>query len=184
MLPDFLITQLAKAGVLELSPFNEKQVQPASYDVTLGEYFSDVPAYGVSIIDPLEERNKWSRKPMKKRLYSLAPGGFVLGHTEEIVGLPADICARFEGKSTLGRLGLMPHVAAGFVDPGFRGQLTLELHNVSSCPILLTPGMRIGQLCFMKMYASAKTPYGSDGLGSHYQNQTTVTSARTTNELD
>lgn len=105
------------------------------------------------------------------KLFSLQPGQFVLGSTVEYVGLPDDIMGRLEGKSSLGRIGLLIHSTAGYVDPGFRGQLTLELRNVSPMPIMLRPGMKISQISFHRLTTPAERPYGSPGLGSKYQGQ-------------
>jgi len=108
----------------------------------------------------------------------LHPGEFVLGSTLEMVALPDDLAARVEGKSSLGRLGLLTHATAGFVDPGFTGHVTLELSNVATLPIMLWPGMKIGQLAFFRLSSSAENPYGSDVHGSHYQGQRGPTASR------
>lgn len=110
--------------------------------------------------------------------FVLPPHGFALGSTVERVKLPHDIAARFEGKSSIGRLGLLPHVAAGFIDPGFSGWITLELHNVTDCPMILLPGMKVGQLCFFRLSSPADIPYGSAGIGSRYQGQRGPTTSR------
>ncbi|MEY3696575.1 MAG: hypothetical protein RJA41_225, partial [Actinomycetota bacterium] len=110
--------------------------------------------------------------------FVLHPGEFVLGSTFEVVTLPDDIAARVEGKSSLGRLGLLTHATAGFVDPGFSGHITLELSNVSNLPVTLWPGMKIGQLCFIKMSSPSEHPYGSSVYGSRYQNQRGPTPSR------
>jgi dCTP deaminase len=110
--------------------------------------------------------------------FVLHPGEFVLGSTFEVVTLPDDIAARVEGKSSLGRLGLLTHATAGFIDPGFSGHVTLELSNVANLPVTLWPGMKIGQLCFIKMSSSSEHPYGSSVYGSRYQNQRGPTASR------
>jgi dCTP deaminase len=108
----------------------------------------------------------------------LHPGEFVLGATFEAVTLPDDVAARLEGKSSLGRLGLLTHSTAGFIDPGFSGHVTLELSNVATLPITLWPGMKIGQLCFFRLSSPAEHPYGSDASGSRYQGQRGPTASR------
>lgn len=110
--------------------------------------------------------------------FVLPPYGFALGATVERVSLPVDVAARFEGKSSIGRLGLLPHVAAGFIDPGFSGWITLELHNVTPCPIVLLPGMKIGQLCFFQLSSPVDIAYGHAGIGSRYQGQRGPTTSR------
>ena len=110
--------------------------------------------------------------------FVLHPGEFVLGTTLETVSLPDDLAARVEGKSSLGRLGLLTHATAGFVDPGFTGHVTLELSNVATLPIMLWPGMKIGQLAFFRLSSPAEYPYGSEKYGSHYQGQRGPTASR------
>ena len=106
------------------------------------------------------------------------PGEFVLGSTYEQVLLPSDLAGRLEGKSSLGRLGLLTHSTAGFIDPGFSGHITLELSNVATLPILLYPGMKIGQLCLIRLTTEAEFPYGSSHYGSRYQGQKGPTPSR------
>jgi dCTP deaminase len=110
--------------------------------------------------------------------FILHPGEFVLGSTLELVTLPDDIVARLEGKSSLGRLGLLIHSTAGFVDPGWNGHLTLELSNVATLPIALYPGMKIGQISFLRMTTAAENPYGSGAVSSKYQGQRGPTPSR------
>ena len=110
--------------------------------------------------------------------YALRPGEFILGSTVEAVSIPDYLACRFEGKSSLGRIGLTTHVTAGFVDPGFQGTITLEIKNENQFPILLKPGMLIGQLCFIRLNTKVDRMYGSAGLGSHYQNQSGPTASR------
>ena len=110
--------------------------------------------------------------------FILHPGEFVLGSTYEVVTLPDDIAARVEGKSSLGRLGLLTHATAGFVDPGFSGHVTLELANVATLPIKLYPGMKIGQFCFFRLSSPSEHPYGSEKYGSRYQGQRGPTPSR------
>lgn len=161
-------------------PFREDQLQPASYDVTLG--FGIVRFVGQGIIDAATKVLTGGLDYYDYRIpddgsYILDPGEFILGSTYESVSLPSNIAARFEGKSSLGRLGLATHVTAGFIDPGFRGQITLEIKNVNLHPIAISPRMRIGQLCFFET-KPVEHPYGSDEVGSHYQGQIGPTVAR------
>ena len=162
-----------------ISPFCTDQLQPCSYDVTLG---NDVIGFkhGSGLINSLiPEHNTVSTYKKEfieeEKGYILRSYEFVLGSTVETVNLPANIAARFEGKSSLGRIGLMTHITAGFIDPGFNGQITLEIYNVNEMPIVLRPGMLIGQLCFFKLDEPCARPYGSEQLKSHYQRQTGVT---------
>lgn len=158
-----------------LDPYDEEMVQPASIDVRLGNTFL---CYDKSkkVISPLEDQGRRLNQKTVQAHYrpvafDLAPGGFALGSTIEVLSIPLDLAARFEGKSSLGRLGLMTHVTAGFIDPGFKGNLTVELVNVTKASIKLYPGMKIGQLCFMQLASRPDRPYGSAEAGSHYQGQ-------------
>jgi dCTP deaminase len=131
-------------------------------------------------IDPAEDQPELTRMvaPESDEPFILHPGEFVLGSTYEVVSLPDDVAARLEGKSSLGRLGLLTHSTAGFIDPGFSGHVTLELANVANLPIKLWPGMKIGQLCFFRLSSSAEHPYGSAKYGSRYQGQRGPTPSR------
>ena len=160
-------------------PMYQEQLQPCSYDVTLGTKVIGFKK-GCGLINSLiPEHNDISTYEKEfveeEKGYILRPGEFVLGYTDETINLPSNIAARFEGKSSLGRIGLMTHITAGFIDPGFHGQITLEIYNVNCQPIVLSPGMLIGQLCFFKLDEPCARPYGSKGLTSHYQGQTGVT---------
>lgn len=156
---------------LKIDPYpTDENIQPASVDLHLANEIMKVSQQHW-IIDPCED--VWH---IKKKLTCDDPRGFaleshqfVLSSTQEYIELPDDLAARVEGKSTLGRLGLVVHVTAGFIDPGFRGNITLELVNLNSVPILLSPGMEIAQICFTPMVGKVKRPYGADGLGSKYQ---------------
>ena len=161
-------------------PYNRDNLQPCSYDVTLDNVFKTISRdHGTSYIDAVtKETIDCSYFTMNNNNYTLMPGEFVLGSTIETVKIPNGIAARFEGKSSLGRIGLSTHITAGFIDPGFRGNITLEIHNVNAVPIMLHAGMKIGQLCFMTLDNEVERPYGSSELGSHYQGQNTVTEAR------
>ena len=161
-------------------PYNRDNLQSCSYDVTLDDVFKTISRdHGTSYIDAVtKETIDCSYFTMNNKNYTLMPGEFVLGSTIETVKIPNGIAARFEGKSSLGRIGLSTHITAGFIDPGFRGNITLEIHNANAVPIMMHAGMKIGQLCFMTLDNEAERPYGSSELGSHYQGQNTVTEAR------
>ena len=155
-------------------------VQPASIDVRLDRYFRLFDNHKYAVIDPALEQPGLTRMVDvgEDEPFVLHHGEFVLGSTMERVTLPDDIAARLEGKSSLGRLGLLTHSTAGFIDPGFSGHVTLELSNTATMPILLYPGMKIGQLCFFKLSSPALRPYGSGAFGSRYQGQRGPTASR------
>ncbi len=155
-------------------------IQPSSIDVRLDRYFRLFDNHKYAVIDPSEEQPDLTRlvEVETDDSFILHPGEFVLGSTFENVTLPDDVAARVEGKSSLGRLGLLTHATAGFVDPGFDGHVTLELSNVATLPIRLWPGMKIGQLCFFRLTSAAEHPYGSAERGSHYQGQRGPTASR------
>src|SRR5690242_9366818 len=155
-------------------------VQPSSIDVRLDRYFRLFDNHKYPFIDPREDQPDLTRlvEVDQGEPFILHPGEFVLGSIFETVTLPDDVAARVEGKSSLGRLGLLTHATAGFVDPGFTGHVTLELSNVATLPIMLWPGMKIGQLAFFRLSSSAENPYGSEAYGSHYQGQRGPTASR------
>jgi dCTP deaminase len=156
-------------------------VQPSSVDVRLDKFFRLFDNHKYPYIDPAAEQPELTRLVEvgdDEGGFVLHPGEFVLGSTLETVTLPDDLAARVEGKSSLGRLGLLTHATAGFVDPGFSGHVTLELSNVATLPIMLYPGMKIGQLCFFRLSSPAEHPYGSGTYGSHYQGQRGPTASR------
>jgi dCTP deaminase len=163
-----------------LDPFEDSMVQPSSVDVRLDRFFRVFENHRYPHIDPSIEQPELTRliEPDDDEPFILHPGEFALGSTYEIVTLPADIAARLEGKSSLGRLGLLTHSTAGFIDPGFTGHVTLELSNVATLPIKLWPGMKIGQLCFFRLSSAAAHPYGSARYGSRYQGQRGPTPSR------
>lgn len=167
-------------GKFRIDPFEDRHVQPASVDVTLGDEFRVLDNHQAAFIDPQRDQAHLYRPVEVKpgQCFVLHPGEFVLGCTGETFELPGDLAARVEGKSSLGRLGLLTHSTAGWVDPGFRGQLTLELANVATLPVKLWPGMRIGQLCLFRCSSPAQFPYGSGELGSRYQGQWGPTPSR------
>lgn len=167
-------------GRIVVDPCQIDDIQPSSIDLHLASDFAVFYNSRYPYIDPLEEQPDLTEKveASKSSPFVLHPGEFVLGSTVEYIELPNDIVARLEGKSSLGRLGLMIHSTAGYVDPGWKGRLTLELSNVANLPILLTPGMKIGQISFTSMTSEVDRPYGHFELGSRYQNQSGTTPSR------
>lgn len=167
-------------GRIQLDPLDRGLIQPASIDVRLDRVFRLFDNHRYSVIDPAHPQPGLTRRVVAADddPFVLHPGEFVLGATLECVTLGDDIAARLEGKSSLGRLGLLTHSTAGFIDPGFSGHVTLELSNTATMPILLYPGMRVGQLCFFSLSTPAENPYGSAALGSHYQGQRGPTASR------
>lgn len=163
-----------------LDPWDEAMVQPSSVDVRLDRFFRLFDNHKYQHIDPAKDQPDLTRlvEVDGDEAFVLHPGEFVLGATFEVVTLPDDIAARLEGKSSLGRLGLLTHSTAGFIDPGFSGHVTLELSNVATLPITLWPGMKIGQLCFFRLSSPAEHPYGSERYGSRYQGQRGPTASR------
>ena len=161
------------AGRVALDPFDPGMIQPSSIDVRLDKFFRVFDNHKYPHIDPAADQSELTREVEVEsdETFVLHPGEFVLGSTYEVVTLPDDIAARLEGKSSLGRLGLLTHSTAGFIDPGFSGHVTLELANVATLPIKLYPGMKIGQLCFFRLSSPAENPYGSAKYGSRYQGQ-------------
>jgi dCTP deaminase len=168
------------SGRVVLDPFDASLVQPSSIDVRLDRYFRLFDNHKYPHIDPAEDQPGLTRlvEPDGQEPFILHPGEFVLASTYEQVTLPDDVAARLEGKSSLGRLGLLTHSTAGFIDPGFSGHVTLELSNVATLPIKLWPGMKIGQLCLFRLSSPAEHPYGSARYGSRYQNQRGPTASR------
>ncbi len=163
-----------------LEPYDPAMVQPSSVDVRIDRFFRLFDNHKYAHIDPAEEQPELTRlvEVEGDEPFILHPGEFVLGSTYETVSLADDIAARLEGKSSLGRLGLLTHSTAGFIDPGFSGHVTLELSNVATLPIKLWPGMKIGQLCFFRLTSSAEHPYGSGEYGNRYQGQRGPTASR------
>jgi len=168
------------AGRVALDPYEESMIQPSSIDVRLDKFFRVFDNHKYPHIDPAEDQSDLTRQVEVSGddAFILHPGEFVLGSTYEYVTLPDDVAARLEGKSSLGRLGLMTHSTAGFIDPGFQGHITLELANVATLPIKLYPGMKIGRLCFFRLTSPAENPYGSAKYGSRYQGQRGPTASR------
>ena len=180
VLSDRTIRQQMAAGRITVEPCDPRDVQPSSIDLHLGPRFQVFRNSRYPYIDPAVEQ-QGLMDPVEATAgepFVLHPGEFVLGATIERIALPDDIVARLEGKSSLGRLGLLIHSTAGYVDPGWTGTLTLELSNVANLPIVLTPGMAIGQISFMQMTTPVDRPYGSPELGSRYQGQVEPTPSR------
>ena len=168
------------AGRVGCEPFSESMIQPSSVDVRLDKFFRVFENHKYSVIDPSLEQPDLTREVITEgdEPFILHPGEFVLASTYEVITLPDDIAGRLEGKSSLGRLGLLTHSTAGFIDPGFSGHITLELSNVANLPVKLFPGMKIGQLCLIKLSSPAEHPYGSEKYGSRYQGQRGPTASR------
>ena len=180
VLSDGTIRRLVEEGRIVIEPWDPELVQPASVDLKLGDTFRVFHNHRTAAIDLREPPTNLTEEiPVAEgEAFVIHPGEFALGRTQEWVELPDDIVARIEGKSSLGRLGLIVHATAGFVDPGFKGTLTLEITNLTRVPIKLYPGLLIAQLSFMGLDAPAERPYGSAELGSHYQGQTAATESR------
>jgi len=180
VLSDRTIREELDAKRIVIDPLEEDSIQPSSVDLHVDRYFRLFRNHSMRVIDvreDLEDLTELVEVPAGEALI-LHPGEFVLGSTLERVTLPDDLVARLEGKSSLGRLGLLIHSTAGFVDAGWDGHLTLELSNVANLPITVYPGMKIGQISFLRMSTAAENPYGSAGLGSKYQGQRGPTPSR------
>jgi dCTP deaminase len=180
ILSDVSIRAAIEMGRVEIDPFDPGMVQPSSIDVRVDRYFRVFENHRYPFIDPKRPQDELTKEVSTEvdQPFMLHPHEFVLGSTLEVVRLATDIVARLEGKSSLGRLGLLIHSTAGFVDPGFEGHLTLELSNVATLPIAIYPGMKIGQLSFYELTTPAEHPYGSRGAGSKYQGQRGPTPSR------
>ena len=180
LLSDRDIRSELESGRIGLDPLELGMIQPSSIDVRLDKFFRLFDNHKYQHIDPALDQPDLTRlvEVDGDEPFVLHPGEFVLGATYEVVTLPDDIAARLEGKSSLGRLGLLTHSTAGFIDPGFSGHVTLELSNVATLPITLWPGMKIGQLCFFRLSSAAEHPYGSEKYGSRYQGQRGPTASR------
>jgi dCTP deaminase len=177
------ILEEARFDNIVIQPYKAELLQPASYDVTLSPEFQsqlEIIDDGQAFIDPKQDTSQYFNNIYvpKESGFLLGPGAFALGSTHEVISLGANIAARCEGKSSLGRLGLQVHCTAGFIDPGFEGTVTFEFSNVGTMPIVLWPGMKIGQLCFFKLPNPSTILYGSRTAGSHYQYQAGPTTSR------
>jgi dCTP deaminase len=180
VLSDRTIRAEIDAGRIVFDPYDPGLIQPSSVDMRVDRRFRVFHSSRHPYIDvrkPMDDLTELIEVP-EDQPFILHPGEFVLGQTLERVRLPVDIVARLEGKSSLGRLGLLIHSTAGFVDAGFEGNLTLELSNVANLPITIYHGMPIGQISFMRMDAPVERPYGSEEAGSKYQGQTEPTASR------
>jgi dCTP deaminase len=180
VLSDGTIRRLVEAGRIVIEPFEAQLIQPASIDLRLGDSFRVFHNHRTSAIDLRDPPQGLTEEVVAgtEEGFVIHPGEFCLGRTHEWVELPDDVVARIEGKSSLGRLGLIVHATAGFIDPGWKGTLTLELNNLTRVPIKLYPGLLIAQLSFMGLDRPAERPYGSKALGSHYQGQVAATESR------
>lgn len=180
ILSDHTIRKELEAGRIVIDPLDESCIQPSSVDLHIDRYFRVFRNHTMGIIDVKQDLEELTElvEIDDEDLFMLHPGEFVLGSTSERVTLPDDLVARLEGKSSLGRLGLLIHSTAGFVDAGWDGHLTLELSNVATLPITLYPGMKIGQISFLTMTTPADNPYGSSSLGSKYRGQRGPTPSR------
>ena len=180
ILSDRSLREELAAGRIVVDPLDPACIQPSSIDVKLDRYFRVFRNHTAGIIDVKQDMTGLTElvEVGVDGVFMLHPGEFVLGSTLERVGVPTDLVARIEGKSSLGRLGLLIHSTAGFIDAGFDGHVTLELANVANLPITLYPGMRIGQVSFLRMTTAAEFPYGSSATGSKYQGQRGPTPSR------
>jgi dCTP deaminase len=180
ILSDTSIREALQTSRIIIDPLGDAAVQPSSVDLHVDRYFRVFRNYTTPYIDPKQPQEELTElvEVPDGQAFILHPGEFVLGSTLERVALPDDLVARLEGKSSLGRLGLLIHSTAGFVDPGFDGHLTLELSNVANLPIAIYPGMKIGQISFLTMTSPAEHPYGSGTTGSKYQGQRGPTPSR------
>jgi len=180
LLSDKDIRDEIESGRVGIDPYDPQMVQPSSIDVRLDRFFRVFENHKYPHIDPSIEQPDLTRlvEPDGDDAFILHPGEFALASTYEVITLPHDLASRLEGKSSLGRLGLLTHSTAGFIDPGFSGHVTLELSNVATLPIKLYPGMKIGQLCLFRLSSPAEHPYGSEKYGSRYQGQRGPTPSR------
>ena len=180
LLSDRDILNEIDAGRIGIEPFDPAMVQPASIDVRLDRYFRVFENHRYPHIDPAQAQDDLTREVRAEgdEPFILHPGEFALASTYEVVTLPDDVAGRLEGKSSLGRLGLLTHSTAGFIDPGFSGHITLELSNAATLPIKLYPGMKIGQICVLQLSSPSEHPYGSSIYGSRYQDQRGPTPSR------
>ena len=173
LLSDKDIRAAIEAGRLGIEPFEPELIQPSSVDVRIDKYFRVFNNSKYTHIDPKRDMPDLTTEVEvpEGESFVLHPGEFVLAATLEKFTLPNDLAGRLEGKSSLGRLGLLTHSTAGFIDPGFSGHITLELSNVANLPITLWPGMKVGKMAMFMMSSPAEVPYGSGALGSKYQGQ-------------
>jgi dCTP deaminase len=180
VLSDRTIKRLLDEGRIEIEPYDPELLQPSSVDVRVDRFFRVFHNARYPFIDVREPQEELTElvEIDDDRPFILHPGELVLGSTLERIRLPDDLVARLEGKSSLGRLGLLIHSTAGFIDPGWDGHVTLELMNGANLPITIYYGMKIGQISYLEMTEPAETPYGADELGSKYQGQAGPTPSR------
>lgn len=180
ILSDRTLREEIAAGRIVLDPFEPANVQPSSIDLRVDRYFRVFRNHTSRVIDVKQNQENLTElvEIAEDDCFILHPGEFVLGSTAERLSVPDDLVARIEGKSSLGRLGLLIHSTAGFIDPGFDGHITLELANVANLPITIYPGMKIGQVSFLRMTTPAEHPYGSSAVRSKYQGQRGPTPSR------
>ncbi len=180
ILSDRSIREAVNTGRIIVEPFDESCLQPSSIDVKVSNLFRVFRNHSAAVIDVKKDLTELTElvEIASDEAFMLHPGEFVLGSTLERVAIASDLVARVEGKSSLGRLGLLIHSTAGFIDAGFDGHITLELSNVANLPITIYPGMKIGQVSFMTMTTPADKPYGSGARGSKYQGQRGPTPSR------
>jgi dCTP deaminase len=180
ILSDRSIREELEAGRLVIDPRDDRAIQPSSVDLRVDRFFRVFRNDTTPFIDPKQSQEDLTElvEVRDDRAFILHPGEFVLGSTLERVILPDDLVARLDGKSSLGRMGLLIHSTAGWVDPGWDGHLTLEFSNVANLPIAIYPGMKIGQISFLRMTTEADTPYGSEATKSKYQGQRGPTPSR------
>jgi dCTP deaminase len=180
VLSDRSIRRLVDEGRIGIDPYAPELMQPSSLDVRVDRYFRVFRNSRYPFIDVKAKQEDLTEavEVTDDEAFILHPGEFVLGSTLERVTLPDDLVARLEGKSSLGRLGLLIHSTAGFIDPGWDGHVTLELSNVANLPITIYPSMKIGQISFVQLSEPAERPYGSAGIGSKYQGQRGPTPSR------
>src|SRR5712691_10016963 len=185
ILSDRSIREEVTAGRIVIDPFDDGCVQPSSVDLHVDAQFRVFRNNRYPFIDVKQPQKDLTElvQGEEGEAFILHPGEFVLGSTLGRVALPDDLVARLEGKSSLGRLGLLIHSTAGYVDPGWDGYLTLELSNVANLPITIYPGMKIGQISFFRLTTPAERPYGSTGTRSKYQGQRGPTASRFFEEL-
>src|ERR1700751_836997 len=180
VLSDATIARLLAEGLIEIDPYDASLLQPSSVDVRVDRFFRVFHNNRYPFIDVKVEQAELTElvEVEEEHPFVLHPGEFVLGSTLERIKLPDDLVARLEGKSALGRLGVLIHSTAGFIDPGWDGHVPLELANLSNLPITIYPGMKIGQISFMQMTEPAATPYGANPIGSKYKGQKGPTPSR------
>ncbi len=177
------IIKRVKQGTLVIEPFCEEHVQPSTVDLQLSSKVRIFNNFELGVVDLRQKEDPTKEVEMSKRGFIVHPNEFLLGSTVERFKIPLDLAAKIEGRSSLGRLGLIIHATAGYVDPGFAGNITFEISNISRTPIKIHAGMRIAQICFFQMSSPVERPYGSKELGSKYQGQKGPTSSRAWKEF-